>query len=84
MYHGDRGNADGLEAVRVPGGTGTIKHLPVAMTKGGAFLHGQSDQLKLCCGDNMKKLEIAFTDTSEKVVIDEISGQKDIIFVQSD
>ena len=32
----------------------------------------------------MKKLEIAFTDTSEKVVIDEISGQKDIIFVQSD
>ena len=40
------------------------------MTKGGAFLHGQSDQLKLCCGDNMKKLEIAFTDTREKVVID--------------
>ena len=54
------------------------------MTKGGAFLHGQSYQLKLCCGDNMKKLGIAFTDTSEKVVIDEISGQRDIIFVQSD
>ena len=25
----------------------------------------------MCYGDNMKKLEIAFTDTSEKVVIDE-------------
>lgn len=34
----------------------------------------QSDGFELCYGDNIKKLEIAFTDTSEKVVIDETSS----------
>jgi len=33
----------------------------------------QNSKSKLYYGDNMKKLEIAFTDTSEKVVIDETS-----------
>ena len=33
----------------------------------------QNSKSKLYYGDNMKKLEISFTDTSEKVVIDETS-----------
>ena len=31
VYHGDRGDADGLEAVGAPGGAGTIKHLPPSL-----------------------------------------------------